>query len=141
MIYNECNIRRHSKEHFHWSQDNSNNKLKDTNEVAINGILAQINGGTRNKFGNKGGRREAIKSNSIVYRCFICNSVEHKIYHHLHKDIIQVMFKEKAIMAPPKKKDFVVNMILAITTHNQIPENVVFKEKELPLKNKSLANL
>jgi hypothetical protein len=57
VIYDECNKQRHSKEHCHWNQDNLNNKLKDTNEVTINGILAQINGGTRNKFGNKGGCR------------------------------------------------------------------------------------
>jgi hypothetical protein len=39
------------------------------------------------------------------------------------------MFKENAMVAPPKKKDVVVNMVLTITTHNQIPENVVFKDK------------
>jgi len=42
-------------------------------------------------------------------------------------------------MVTPKKDDVAINMVLAITTRNQIPENVVFKEKE-PLKNKSLAN-
>ncbi len=129
MIYDECNKWRHSKEHCHWNQDNLNNKFKDTNEVTINGILAQINGGTRNKFGNKRDCREANKSDSIIYCCFICNFVKHKIYHYLHKDAIQVMFKENAMVAPPKKKDVVVNMVLTITTHNQIPENVVFKDK------------
>jgi hypothetical protein len=39
------------------------------------------------------------------------------------------MFKENAMVAPPNKKDVVVNMVLAITTHNQIPENVVFNKK------------
>jgi hypothetical protein len=48
------------------------------------------------------------------------------------------MFREKAKEATCKKDD-VVNMVLVATTHNQIPENVVFKEKE-PFKNKSLAN-
>ncbi len=49
------------------------------------------------------------------------------------------MFKEKAMVVPPKKEDIVVNMVLVTTTCNQILENVVFKEKE-PHKNKSLAN-
>ncbi len=33
-------------------------------------------------------------------------------------------------MTTPKKENVVVNMVLAITTHTQIFENVVFKEKE-----------
>jgi hypothetical protein len=40
----------------------------------MNGVLAQL-GGTRNKSNNKGGRGEANKSGSIIYRCFICNSI------------------------------------------------------------------
>jgi hypothetical protein len=48
------------------------------------------------------------------------------------------MFREKAMIATPKKEDIVVNMVLAITTRNHIFENVVFKEK--PLKNKSLVD-
>jgi hypothetical protein len=47
------------------------------------------------------------------------------------------MFREKATMAIPKKDDVVINMVLAVTTHNQILENVVFKGKG-PLKNMSL---
>jgi hypothetical protein len=39
------------------------------------------------------------------------------------------MFKEKAMTRTPKKDNVVVNMILIVTTCNQIPENVVFKEK------------
>ncbi len=75
--------------------DNLNNKLKDKKEVAMNGVLAQINGGTRNKFGNKGGQGNANKFGSIVYCCFICNFIEHKIYNYPHKDVAQAMFKEK----------------------------------------------
>ncbi len=41
------------------------------------------------------------------------------------------------VVAP--KKDDVVNMILVVTIRNQIPKNVVFKEKK-PLKNKSLVD-
>jgi hypothetical protein len=39
------------------------------------------------------------------------------------------MFKEKAMTATPKRDDVIGNMVLAVTTHNQIPKNVVFKEK------------
>jgi hypothetical protein len=59
------------------------------------------------------------------------------IYDYPPKDAIQTMFREKAIMATPKEDNVVVNMVLAITTYSQIPENVVFKEKE-PFKNKRL---
>jgi len=49
------------------------------------------------------------------------------------------MLREKATMTAPKKENVVVDMVLAITTHTQIFENVVFKEKE-SFKNKRLAN-
>jgi hypothetical protein len=49
------------------------------------------------------------------------------------------MFREKVVAVTPKKEDVIVNMVLAITTHIQIPKNVVFKENK-PHKNKSLAN-
>jgi hypothetical protein len=49
------------------------------------------------------------------------------------------MFNEKVTTVTPKKDNVVVNMVLVITTHSRIPENVVFKEKE-PFKNKSLKN-
>ncbi len=78
---------------------------------------------------NKGGHEEPNKSSSIIYRCFICNSIEHKIYGYLYKDAIQAMFKEKAMTRTPKKDDVVVNMTLIIITCNQIPKNVVFKGK------------
>jgi hypothetical protein len=48
------------------------------------------------------------------------------------------MFKEKAVATTPKKDD-VVNMVLVVTIHNLMPENVVFKVKKPP-KNKGLAN-
>ncbi len=69
------------------------------------------------------------KFGSIIYHCFICNFFEHKIYDCLHKDVSQAMFREKAMTFTPKKND-VVNIVLAITTHSQIPKNVVFKEKK-----------
>ncbi len=106
-------------------------------ELVVNGISTQTNGSTGNKSSNKKGCGKANKYGSIIYHCFICNSVEHKIYDYPCKDAIQTMFREKAIVATPKEDNVVVNMVLAITTYSQIPENVVFKEKE-PFKNKSL---
>jgi hypothetical protein len=44
----------------------------------MNRILAQTNGGIRNKSGNKGGHKKANKSGSTIYCCFIYNFVEHK---------------------------------------------------------------
>jgi hypothetical protein len=38
---------------------------------------------------NKGGHKEVNKSSSIIYHCFICNSIEHKIYDYLYKDAAQ----------------------------------------------------
>jgi hypothetical protein len=40
-----------------------------------------------------------------------------------------MMFREKVTMATPKKENVVVNMVLVVTTHNQIPKNVIFKDK------------
>jgi hypothetical protein len=37
------------------------------------------------------------------------------------------MFREKTMAVAPKEDDVAINMVLAITTHNEIPENVVFK--------------
>ncbi len=70
----------------------------------MNGILAQTSGGAGNKSNNKIGHGEANKSSSIIYHCFICNSIEHKIYDYLDKDVIHVMFKGKVTMAAPKKE-------------------------------------
>jgi hypothetical protein len=39
------------------------------------------------------------------------------------------MFKEKVAVATPNKDDVVVNMVLTITTRNQIPKKMVLKEK------------
>jgi hypothetical protein len=117
VICGQCNKPGHSKEHCHWNPDNSSNKLKDKNEVVVNGVSIQPNG-TRIKFNNKGGRKEANKYNSIIYCCFIYNFVEHKIYDYPHKDAIQDMFREKATTTTPKEDDVVVNMVLAITTHS-----------------------
>jgi hypothetical protein len=72
-----------------------NIKLKDKKEVAMNGVLAQTNGGAGKKFNNKSRREKKNKFDSIIYHCFICNFVEHKIYNYPHKDIAQAMFKEK----------------------------------------------
>ncbi len=77
VIYSQCNKSRHSKEHYHWNPNNSNNKLKDKKEVAMNGILTQTRGSIGNKFDKKRGCGKANKSSSIIYCCFICKSIEH----------------------------------------------------------------
>jgi hypothetical protein len=43
----------------------------------VNGILAQIGGGTRNKSSNKRGHGKVNKSSSII-GSFIYNPIEHK---------------------------------------------------------------
>ncbi len=101
----------------------------------MNGVPTQL-GGTWNKSNNKRGHKEANKSSSIIYHYFICNVVETKTYDCLHKDAIHALFKKKGVLVAPKKDDVVVNMILVVTIHNQIPKKMVFKEKK-PLKNKS----
>jgi hypothetical protein len=82
VIYGQCNILGHFKQHCHW---NPNNKLKDKKEVAMNGVLKQ-HGGIRNKSNNKRGHKRTNKSNSNIYCCFIYNFVEHKIYDCHYKD-------------------------------------------------------
>ncbi len=74
-----------------------NNKLKDKNEVTTNGILAQTNGGIENKSDNKKGWGKKNKFGSIIYQCFIYNSIEHKIYNCFHKDGAQTMFAKKVV--------------------------------------------
>jgi hypothetical protein len=60
----------------------------------------------------KRGHKYVNKSSSIIYCCFIHNFVEHKVYDYLHKDTIQLMFKEKVMVVAPKKDNVDVNMVL-----------------------------
>jgi hypothetical protein len=53
----------------------------------MNGVSAQINGGTRNKFGNKGNWGEINKSSSIISQCFVYSFIEHKIYNYPFKGV------------------------------------------------------
>ncbi len=96
----------------------------------MNGVLAQP-GDIGNKYDIKGNHGEVNKYGSIIYHCFICNFVKHKIYDYLYKDVAQVMFKEKAMATTPKKDNVAINMVLAVTTCSHIPKNVVFKGKNL----------
>jgi hypothetical protein len=118
VIYNQCNKSGHSKEHCHRNPNNLNNKLKDKKEITMNGVLAQTSDGTWNTSNNKRGFREVNAYGSIIYSCFICYYVEHKTYNYLHKDVVQVMFGEKVVVAAPKMEYVAVNMVLAMTTHN-----------------------
>lgn len=63
--------------------------------------------------------------------------MDHKIYDYPHKKATHAMFSEKVVTIEVKKEHIVMNMVLAMTTHNQISKFVVLKEKELQ-KNKSL---
>jgi hypothetical protein len=40
--------------------------------------------------------------------------------------MVPTMFKVKATLAEVKKENVTVNMVLIITTHNQLPKNVIF---------------
>ncbi len=80
----------------HQNHDNPNNKFKNKNLVVVNGVSTQFSGGIRHKFNNKCNRGKVNKSCSIIYRCFICNSIEHKIYNYAHKDAAQALFREKS---------------------------------------------
>jgi hypothetical protein len=62
VIYGQCNILGHFKEHCHWNPNNLNNKFKDKKEVAMNRVLEQ-HGGIRNKSSNK--RSHKKKKNLI----------------------------------------------------------------------------
>jgi hypothetical protein len=84
----------------------------------VNGVLAQTSGGTKNKSNNKRGRREANKYGSIIYHYFICNFIEQNFYEYPHKDVAQVMFKEKATTIKPKKDNVAINMVFVVTTHS-----------------------
>ncbi len=86
VIYDQCNKLKHSKEHCHWNPNSPNKKIKNKKEVVVNGVSAQP-GNIINKFDNKGGHGKVTKSGSIIYHCFISNSVEHNIYDYPHKDI------------------------------------------------------
>jgi len=93
----------------------------------MNGVSAQINGGTTNKSGNKSSWGEINKSGSIISQCFVYSFIEHKIYNYPLKGVTQEMFKEKVTMVEANKN--VVNMVMAITTYSQLLKNVVFMEK------------
>jgi hypothetical protein len=82
----------------------------------VNGVSTQF-GGIKTKSSNKGAREKVNKSSSIIYRYFICNSIEQKNYDYLYKDASQAVFNEKATMATPMKDNVVVNMILAVKIH------------------------
>ncbi len=84
----------------------------------MNGVLAKPCGSIGNKSSSKVGHGKANKYNSIIYYCYICKFVEHKIYDYFHKDATQAMFRKNITMATPKKDDVAIKMVLVITTHN-----------------------
>jgi hypothetical protein len=71
-----------SLESWQFKQQTSRQK-----KVTMNGVLAQINGCTTNKFGNNGSWGEINKSNSIMSQCFVYSFIEHKIYNYPFKGV------------------------------------------------------
>ncbi len=53
---------------------------------------------------NNYNRNQSNKSGPITYQCFICNSLEHKIFDYPHCRATQDMFKDKGSPMEPKKK-------------------------------------
>ncbi len=90
--------------------------LRNKKELVMNGISTQL-GGTWIKSNNKRSHIEANKFGSIICYCFIYNSIKHKIYDFPHKDAVQTMFKEKAMITTAKKDSVAINMVLVVTTH------------------------
>ncbi len=70
------------------------------------------------------------QGSSLVYRCFICNSLEHKIYDYPHKLTTQYMFQDKVSHIEPKKDKAAIIMVLAITTKSHNLGLVSLWEKE-----------
>jgi hypothetical protein len=60
--------------------------LKDKKEVLVNEVLLQVG---RGMGGNHGKQRNQNQGNYLVYCCFICNSLKHKIYNYPHKATAQ----------------------------------------------------
>jgi hypothetical protein len=48
MICGQCNKLGHSKECCNWNLNKSNKKLKDKNEVVVNGVFVQPSGTKKN---------------------------------------------------------------------------------------------
>lgn len=71
-----------------------------------------------------------ISNTTTQYSCFICGGPNHKIYDHLHQQATLEMFKNKKTNFAPKKENVIVNMVLVVTTRNQVPKANAFKEKE-----------
>jgi hypothetical protein len=58
------------------------------------------------------------KFGCIIYWCFICNFVEHKIYDCPHKDAVQAMLMENIVAIKAKNENAIVNIVLATTICN-----------------------
>jgi hypothetical protein len=101
--------------------------LKEKNEVHVNEVFAQLK-----IIGNpyKGNRNNKINNTATQYSCFICGGPNHKISDHSHQQATLEMFKNKKTNFASKKENVVVNMVLVVTTRNQVPKANAFKEKE-----------
>jgi hypothetical protein len=75
----------------------------------------------------------------LVYRRFICNSLEHKIYDCPHRSVAQEMFRKKVSHVEPKKDEAIINLVLVVETRSQNPRLVLYQKKE-PWKTKTKKN-
>jgi len=96
-----------------------------------------ITGESKTLLVNNYNRNQSNKSDPIAYWCFICNSLEHKIFDYPHCQATQDMFKDKGSPMEPKKKPPTINMVLAMTIRSRAPKMKVFKENE-PWKTKTI---
>ncbi len=92
--------------------------------------LPNITGESKTLLINNYNQNQSNKSGPIAYRCFICNSLEHKIFDYPRCQTTQNMFKDKGNPMELGGKKTTINMMLAITTQSQAPKTKVFKEKE-----------
>jgi hypothetical protein len=84
----------------------------------------------RRMSGSHGKQMNQNQGSSPIYHCFICNSLEHKIYDCPHKLATQEMFRDKVSHVELKKDEVIVNMVLTSEIRSQNPRLMLQQEKE-----------
>jgi hypothetical protein len=80
---------RHLKECCHWNPKNLDKKLKNKKKVLVNEVSLHAGKGTSENHRKQGNQNQG---SFLVYHCFICNSLEHKINDCPHNLAAQEMF-------------------------------------------------
>jgi hypothetical protein len=101
-------------------------------EVSMNEVGAQIFKGTEIQ-SRKGSSR--TNGGKVVYRCYICSSLDHRIHNCSHKQLTLEMFKRKNSIVELQKEKAAVNMVLIVTNHNKTMTHEDLKEKNLENQN------